>query len=284
MKALTYILIVLFTSVGTAQNINFTVTSSTMLFSITCINSQVTLVATSNYSLPVNYAWTGTNFSTSGATVAITNPGNYIVIASSGTLSTTQTISIATNTVFPICIANSTFQVSNATVTAVPFTWTVTNLTNNLVHYTYYPLGFTIPPYVNPGVFSIFSAGPLGTYTHCAINVENGCATCLPFILSLTGPVIPTTTTSIGENNPGSNLDEKPSIFPNPNNGSFRIDAKNSSIKSIEVYNNLGTLVQSAQGSDSHRFNNIQNEPPGIYIIKIIQENGRSSFIKMLME
>lgn len=276
MRTLTLFLVVSLVQNVQAQPLNFTVSSSSFQFSLTCSNPQISLFATSNYSSLVNYAWSGTNFSSNASSVTMSNAGNYIVTASSGSISSTKTISIATNTTPPVCLTSSTFQISNATVTAQVFTFTSISPTINITQYTYNPFGFQ--PTVSGGYVAIFS-GIAGTYTHCIVDNINGCSTCLPFVITNIGPVIGTTTTSIVETHP-----EKIGIFPNPNNGVFKISAKSLSVKSVEIYNNIGALIHAEEWQSDKEIINIQNEYAGIYIVKITEDNGRSAILKMIRE
>ncbi len=261
-----------------AQPLNFTVTSSTFQFSLTCLNAQINLLASSNYTALVNYSWTGPNLSATGSVIAVSNPGNYIVTAASGNLSTSQTISIVTNTTAPVCLSSSTFQVINATNPSVTFTFTSITPTINITHFTYSPgvLGFP-PPVVSGGMVAIFSAG-VGTYTHCIVNNLNGCSTCQTFIVSYTGPVFPGNGTGIAEN-----INEKFLVYPNPNRGLFKIESRGLSISQVEIYDSLGALVQVFETSDQLMID-IQKHPRGIYILKIIESNGRATILKMFRE
>jgi hypothetical protein len=277
MRAFTLFLLFLIGAGVNAQPLNFTVTSSTFQFSLTCLNAQINLLASSNYTASVNYSWTGPNLSATGSVITVSNPGNYIVTAASGNLSTSQTITIVTNTIAPVCLSSSTFQVSNATIAAQAFTFTAITPTINITQTTYYPGGW-LAPYVSGGIVAIFLPGPLGTYTHCIVNNLNGCSTCQPFIVSYTGPVFPGNGTGIVEN-----INEKFLVYPNPNCGLFNIESPSLSIQRVEIYDSLGALVQVFERSGQLTID-IQKHPRGIYILKIIESNGRNTILKMVRE
>jgi hypothetical protein len=278
MRAFTLFLLFLIGAGVNAQPLNFTVTSSTFQFSLTCVNAQINLLASSNYTASVNYAWTGPNLSAIGSSITVSNPGNYIVTAASGTLSTSQTITIVNYTNSPVCLSSSTFQVSNATITAQTFTFTSITPTINITHFTYSPGGFP-PPVVSGGQVAIFSAGPLGTYTHCIVNNVNGCSTCVPFVLSNSGPVFPGNGTGLMEN-----IYETPYVFPNPSDGLFKIDIREIPLKKLEIYNCLGGLLMTVKPVSTAFTVDLQNERSGIYLMKCIQTNGRVTFIKIIKE
>jgi hypothetical protein len=60
-------------------------------------------------------------------------------------------------------------------------------------------------------------------------------------------------------------------IYPNPTTGDLIIDAKK--VKSIEVYNSIGSLVSNYKNTNKI---SIKNLPNGIYILSITIENNRT--------
>jgi hypothetical protein len=276
MRAFTLFLLFLNGADLYAQPLNFTVTSSTFQFSLTCLNAQINLLASSNYTALVNYSWTGPNLSATGSVITVSNPGNYIITAASGNLSTSQTITIVTNTTAPVCLSSSTFQAINATITAQTFTFTSITPTINITHFTYSP--FIASPHVSTGMVALYLPSSVGTYTHCIVNNLNGCTTCQTFIVSYTGPVFPGNGTGIAEN-----ITEKFLVYPNPNRGLFKIESRGLSISQVEIYDSLGALVQVSETSDQLMID-IQKHPRGIYILKIIEGNGRTTILKMFRE
>src|ERR1043166_4403086 len=96
MKTLASILVFLICTESYSQNLSFTITNNSGTYTLTCNNPIINLSASSNYSGAVNYSWMGTSTLT-GNNVTLTTPGLYTVIAESGTLTASQTISILSN-------------------------------------------------------------------------------------------------------------------------------------------------------------------------------------------
>ena len=70
-------------------------------------------------------------------------------------------------------------------------------------------------------------------------------------------------------------------LFPNPNNGSFRINNLQSG--SIEIYDILGQLVFTKK--EVNAANQIVTElKKGIYLVKIINEDGKTTTKKIVVE
>jgi len=69
------------------------------------------------------------------------------------------------------------------------------------------------------------------------------------------------------------------SVFPNPSHGTFQLRIRNDELgikKTVEVYNVLGEKVYSSPYSihNGEYFFDISNNPPGLYIYRIISSNG----------
>ncbi|MBL7910144.1 MAG: zinc-dependent metalloprotease [Bacteroidia bacterium] len=64
---------------------------------------------------------------------------------------------------------------------------------------------------------------------------------------------------------------DKVFIIPNPNNGNFTIttDDKEGNLKSIEIQNALGIIVQNIMSPSNSTEINIQNQPSGLYLVKL---------------
>lgn len=128
--------------------------SSPSQFSITCFYPQVTVTESSNYTAPVTYTWSGTNFYAFGSSTTFTSPGNYTVTAASATASSTQTLSIMVNTVAPTIVVTPSIlawtgqSVQNGTCVAI-------NPTVNLTHSTWSPS--TPVPVQTGGAMTIIS-------------------------------------------------------------------------------------------------------------------------------
>ncbi len=62
----------------------------------------------------------------------------------------------------------------------------------------------------------------------------------------------------------------KPIVFPNPSNGIFQIEFESSILRTIEVYDVLGTVVQSCSAQKAKFFEiDITNLPNGVYFARI---------------
>jgi len=70
-----------------------------------------------------------------------------------------------------------------------------------------------------------------------------------------------------------SNLSNALAIFPNPSNGIFQITTGTSEISansSYEIYNSTGKLVCQSQLSNTNTSIDLNNQPAGIYYVKVI--------------
>ena len=68
-------------------------------------------------------------------------------------------------------------------------------------------------------------------------------------------------------------LSSKVTVYPNPANGSVRVEAGNG-IESINVYNVLGTLVETVNANGKTVNVNLSNYSDGVYFFSIRQNNG----------
>ena len=71
-------------------------------------------------------------------------------------------------------------------------------------------------------------------------------------------------------------LSSKVTVYPNPANGSVRVEAGNG-IESIHVYNVLGTLVETVNANGKTVNVNMSNYSDGVYFFSIRQNNGTVS-------
>lgn len=79
---------------------------------------------------------------------------------------------------------------------------------------------------------------------------------------------------SVGLNEVASNGNVK--VYPNPNNGSFLIDALNNTIEEVEIFNSIGALVWRYTSKEQIQttLNINLNEPSGVYVINIKTQQG----------
>jgi hypothetical protein len=65
------------------------------------------------------------------------------------------------------------------------------------------------------------------------------------------------------------------SVFPNPSNGVFTIESSVVSGKSsVEIYNVLGQTIYQTQIKSSNTQIDLSNQPSGIYLYRVVSENG----------
>lgn len=64
-------------------------------------------------------------------------------------------------------------------------------------------------------------------------------------------------------------------IFPNPNNGTFMLSLLNVNVAcNVEIYNILGEQVYQSIINSANTEINLNNQPEGIYLYRVIRENG----------
>lgn len=70
-------------------------------------------------------------------------------------------------------------------------------------------------------------------------------------------------------------------VYPNPNNGIFRIKLKNDEIEDmaeVYVYDNKGVLINSGKFAEE-TYVDISNNPAGVYLVRIVVEDKERSVI-----
>ena len=70
-------------------------------------------------------------------------------------------------------------------------------------------------------------------------------------------------------------------VYPNPNNGSFKVELKNvetDGVSNLHIYDNKGILVFSQKFFEEFDID-ISNNPAGVYLLRIIGENSVRSVI-----
>ena len=77
------------------------------------------------------------------------------------------------------------------------------------------------------------------------------------------------------------NLDTKINVYPNPSNGIFVLELNTTSL--VMITNTLGQLVFIDTMVHGNHNLNIQNQSPGIYFIKVVQ-NGKQHVVKLVKE
>jgi hypothetical protein len=255
-------------ALGSRAQISFTVSSNTQ-FNIYCYPSISTVSASSNYSAQVTYSWTGSALpnALTAPSITLASAGIYSVTASSGTVNTMQTFTMALNTQSPSFVASPTLMTLGSGTQI--FTFTAASPTTNITHFFFSP-GAT-QPVATGGQVTIHAAGPVGTYTHCVQNHLNGCITCQQVVVT-------NSTTGLSENV----LEEPDQVFPNPNRGLFFIKTRRP-IAYAEIYNVLGALVARQAITGISTGVDIRHHPAGVYWVKLI-DGDHSYTLKLVKE
>lgn len=130
---------------------------------------------------------------------------------------------------------------------------------------------------INPPVLQVSAQGRTETVQVCYLNVCNGNQSCDNFQVWIPGITnwIPQITEEPNENQ--SSLSAKLlSVYPNPNNGIFNIELKNSCTGTYQIFDKTGSiLIQEGEIVNQKQFqielsNNLEI---GMYILKIKTEN-----------
>ncbi len=162
---------------------NFTVTPSANVYSITCYQPTLNLLATN---ANCTYTWTnlGAPYTVQSATAGINYVGQgtwtiHAVNAISGCVDT-KTILVVTNTITPFSSVTPSFQTINCNLTSITPVTLVATPTVNVEHQVTAPSG---GQFVSPNPITIYVPGGSGIYTHCVKNLNNGCTSCQTFTL-----------------------------------------------------------------------------------------------------
>ncbi|MEI6020939.1 MAG: hypothetical protein WCR21_07405 [Bacteroidota bacterium] len=162
---------------------NFTVIPSANVYSITCYQPTLNLLANN---ANCTYSWTnlGAPYTVQSASAGINYMGQgtwtiHAVNAISGCVDT-KTILVVTNTITPFSSVTPSFQTINCNLTSITPVTLVATPTVNIEHQVTGPSG---GQYVSPNPITIYVPGGSGIYTHCAKNTNNGCTSCQTFTL-----------------------------------------------------------------------------------------------------
>lgn len=170
------LLVFLFNSNLRAQPLTFTITNPSGNYSITCTNTIINLIATSNYTTsPVSYTWSNQQIgSVTANSLAVTNSGIFSVTATAGSLVTTQTLAINVNTTVPqVSVTANASIITCATPTVQMLA------TSNTPSVSYFwPM---IPWNVLTNTCTAFFAH---TYTVYATDLNNGCTKTATILIS----------------------------------------------------------------------------------------------------
>jgi hypothetical protein len=80
-------------------------------------------------------------------------------------------------------------------------------------------------------------------------------------------------------------LERNITVFPNPSNGSFHIRSSQLvKLTSIRVINELGVLVLDKKLQESELNNFKLNQPSGMYLLELTDENGRRTIHRIVIQ
>ncbi len=162
-----------------AQNLSFTVTSSTGFYTLTCSSPSLQVSAYSTHSSPVSYTWTGPNTNFTGPAVVLNTPGIYSVVASDGNIISSQTLAVSINTIAPSGTVSPAIQQSSCKTPIVPVTLLVLN--PNIDQTILSPHGGTLS--LNTNTFMPLTPG---NFTYVVTDTTNGCRAAVGFtVLSI---------------------------------------------------------------------------------------------------
>jgi hypothetical protein len=246
------IFIVLYQANVSAQ-INFTITSVSSSFTINCYSPSLTFSASTTHSAPVTFSWSGPGSSSVGTITTLSVPGSYTVSALSGTIQNTQTFTIISNTVVPIISLNSsTFSINGTNPATIAVS---TTPTTNIEIFLYSPPASTLHGFSYTINYVLFFPG---TYTHCSVNMINGCSSCVQFTVLYTS-----SNTAIPEPQLNANLE----VFPNPTQSMFTVRSKQD--QTCQLLNSMGLLLLVfVLNNDNYHEKSFRAFPPGIYFVK----------------
>jgi len=176
-----------FTLDPTPAQAEFTVTPFGVSHSITCTQDTVTMNA-----IDLNSTYTYTWSSSSSAPVISqsivlnnTNLGTWTVTGQNPVSNCTKTFTfqLVQNTTPPSSTITPLSQNITCSLSTISTVSMYANPTVNIAHYVTDPVGGT---FAANSPTAIYASAGIGTYTHCLVNLENGCQTCKNFTVSST--------------------------------------------------------------------------------------------------
>lgn len=277
------ILIYLFTlqNAGFSQALNFTITSITGGYSLTCNKTSLTLSVTANTGNSIQCTWSSiSNGTVTGNSLIVSNPDFYTVtVLDLVTIETqTQALSISQDTIAPLASGGT------ETIICPPSAWSaepgyivflqpsglspLTNCTYTWNQSISDPLnGFLTSPSEHTVVVAL-----AGTYTCVVTNTVNGCSTSAIFHVVCT-------TVGLTENN--SSILNGIKISPNPFYDKINISISpdfDSSTTFISIFDNLGREVFEGKIKERRKEMDLSSLSSGIYHLKITGDNSSKVF------
>jgi gliding motility-associated-like protein len=160
--------------------VNFSVGAPSNDYTLTCLNSPITVTASTSSPDPHTYTWTSAGGTLTGNSANITQPGIWTVLGQNSVsgCSTTVTFTISQNFSTPTVAVSPTLITVNCN-TSTPTTFTGTsNQGPNVTTQWYQVSGNTlIPVGVPQGTINIYNPGAPGTYVFTSTNNLTGCST-----------------------------------------------------------------------------------------------------------
>jgi gliding motility-associated-like protein len=159
--------------------VQFSVGAPSNDYTLTCLNTPITVTASTNSSDPHTYTWTSAGGTLTGQSANITQPGVWTVVGQNAVsgCSTTATFTINQNLTAPTVAVTPTLVTVNCS-TASPATFTgVSNLGPNVTTQWYFVnSGTLVPVGVPQGTINIYNPGSPGTYVFTSTNNLTGCS------------------------------------------------------------------------------------------------------------
>ncbi|MBP7808060.1 MAG: T9SS type A sorting domain-containing protein [Bacteroidia bacterium] len=219
-----------------------------------CSGSTTTLLATG----ATTYSWS-TGATTSQIVVSPTATTIYTITGANGPCTDTKTVSITVSTA-PVVNATT----SNSFICAGQ---TVTLSATGAVSYTYNPGGITGNP---------IALNPTSSVTYTVLGSNGSCEGFALITQSVSA------CTGISQSPLNSLLF---GVYPNPNKGEFVLSLTNlSETNVVEIYNGIGQLVKKQIVKETTNKISIDDQPDGVYYLRIIQNENQVYRTRIIKE
>lgn len=220
-----------------------------------CVGSSANLTASG----ASTYSW-NTSATTASISVSPTTTTTYTVIGTTGSCTNVKTSVVNVNPL-PVITANT----SASIICGPPFQGTATITAGGATSYTWNTSATTSTIAASPSVTT--------TYTVTGANA-NGCINSTAFTQSVSA------CTGVQSMN---TLDGQLSVYPNPNNGVFTIQANFEDAYGVTIYNNIGQVVKHDTDLKGNNQIDLSGYSVGIYNV-VVNVNGNYKTIKLIIE
>lgn len=263
------------------STLNFSVSSISGSYAITCASPTIGLKAASSYSPLPYFSWAGPNLlATIGNTAAVGSPGVYTIVATSGSVNATRTVAIQINTVVPVISYSPTSpmlwpEASQVTVTAI-------TPSVNILQTTYNSFAPAVSSTMQTVVCQPLFASSV--YTHCVTDLNNGCQFCINFFVMIGPAGLKQKNSSFGSDN------NDVIIYPNPANNILNIQITDGSLADescqLQITDCLGRKVKE---EELHFINqsaeiNTTQLIPGLYHLTLLRQGNVFVTQKLLVK